>query len=308
MHCASLFGASWDFPVQVNICYNLPDGQVVEKVNFDHGYFIMQKIKFALALVSPQLLLLSYLHFSVIGIVSVMVDFLNCSSGGDEHRSVKIGVLAIQGAFAEHVVSLKNAAKDLNALQEEIVNVEAVEIRNLELINNVLDGLIIPGGESTVMQRYLKENGYLENLIAWTRLESKFTWGTCAGLILLSNKVIGYDTTIGGLDVTCMRNAFGRQVHSFETTLSISDSKLKSIANSDQCHGIFIRAPQIKSIDSDRVSVLSTLVTKVDNECCDAVGVCQNNIMATTFHAELTSDLSWHKYFIKQVIFRKYSC
>ena len=105
------------------------------------------------------------------------------------------------------------------------------------------------------------------------------------------------------MDITCSRNAFGRQVDSFETSLSIADSELRNIADSDLFPGVFIRAPHIKSIDSKDVTVLSRISEKLHAaEFTDVVGVRQNNVMASTFHPELTDDASWHKYFIKQVI------
>ena len=113
---------------------------------------------------------------------------------------------------------------------------------------------------------------------------------------------------IGGLDVTCSRNAFGRQVDSFEATLSITDSELENAADSSVVPGIFIRAPCISSIDSEKVTVLCRLPDKHLAEKPEGVvGVKQGNVMACTFHPELSSDLSWHKFFLKQVINQKYA-
>ncbi|XP_076820909.1 pyridoxal 5'-phosphate synthase subunit PdxT-like isoform X3 [Clavelina lepadiformis] len=175
-------------------------------------------------------------------------------------------------------------------------------------LNDNLNGLIIPGGESTVMKRHF-ENGFLENLKDWTRLKNKFTWGTCAGLILLSNQMDGGNSElqIGGVDITCSRNAYGRQINSFESPLHLLDSQLQNIAGNNTCLGIFIRAPKIKSVDSQSVNVLCHLsaASHENNAVDEPVAVCQENIMVSTFHPELSGDTCWHEYFILQAAVRK---
>ncbi|CAK8672139.1 pyridoxal 5'-phosphate synthase subunit PdxT-like isoform X2 [Clavelina lepadiformis] len=220
---------------------------------------------------------------------------------------VKVGVLAIQGAFIEHVHSLQKAENTLK-LKKHDIEVQIMEIRTSDQLNDNLNGLIIPGGESTVMKRHF-ENGFLENLKDWTRLKNKFTWGTCAGLILLSNQMDGGNSElqIGGVDITCSRNAYGRQINSFESPLHLLDSQLQNIAGNNTCLGIFIRAPKIKSVDSQSVNVLCHLsaASHENNAVDEPVAVCQENIMVSTFHPELSGDTCWHEYFILQAAVRK---
>lgn len=183
---------------------------------------------------------------------------------------MKIGVLALQGAFIEHIKMLRR------------IGVEAVEVRLPHQLDR-LDGLIIPGGESTTIGKLATEYGLIEPLRRFAR--SKPTWGTCAGMIFLA-KDIGIDEQpiLCALDITVDRNAFGRQIDSFETDLEIS-----GLAGAPY-HAVFIRAPVVTAADS-AVDVLARL------DDGRIVAVRQGRLLATAFHPELTDDLRLHSVF-----------
>jgi 5'-phosphate synthase pdxT subunit len=184
---------------------------------------------------------------------------------------VKIGVLALQGAVTEHIQMLS----DLGA--------EAVPVRLPSELEG-LDAIIIPGGESTTIGKLLSDYGLLEPI---RRLAKKGLpiFGTCAGLVLLAKKVPDLKLEpIGMMDIEVKRNAFGRQVDSFE-----ADLKIPSLRNGT-FHGVFIRAPIIEKTDSN-VEVLCQLNGK-------PVAVKQGKILACAFHPELTGDTRLHKYFL----------
>jgi 5'-phosphate synthase pdxT subunit len=191
-------------------------------------------------------------------------------------RPVRIGVLALQGAFAEHVAILRRLGAD------------ATEVRTPTQLEG-LDGLILPGGESTTMGLVAQRWGLVEPLRAWVH-SGKPTWGTCAGMILLADQAIGQkeggQPLIGGLHVTVNRNYFGRQVDSFETTLTVPRF------DPPPSPGIFIRAPAIVELGED-VEVLAELPGPV------YVAAAQGPILATAFHPELTRDLRWHALFME---------
>lgn len=190
-------------------------------------------------------------------------------------RRPTVGVLALQGAFSEHVAMLRQAGAD------------AVEVRKPEQLDG-LDGLIIPGGESTTMGLVAERWGLVEPLRAWVH-GGRPTWGTCAGMILLAERAtgqkLGGQPLVGGLDVTVNRNYFGRQVDSFETTLSVAGFA------PPECPAVFIRAPGITEAGPG-VEVLAQLPGPV------IVAVRQGAILATAFHPELTPDLRWHQLFL----------
>ena len=194
----------------------------------------------------------------------------------DGVRPVRIGVLALQGAFAEHVAILRR------------LGAEVVEVRTPAQLAG-LDGLILPGGESTTMGLVAERWGLVEPLRAWVH-GGKPTWGTCAGMILLADHAtgqkLGGQPLIGGLHVTVNRNYFGRQVDSFETTLTVPSFDPPSSP------GIFIRAPGITKIDAG-VEALAGLAGPV------YVAVRQGPILATAFHPELTPDTRWHELFVE---------
>ncbi len=184
---------------------------------------------------------------------------------------MKIGVLALQGAFIEHIKTLQH------------LGVEAVEVRLPEDLEG-LDGLIIPGGESTTIGKLAVEYGLLEPLRRFA--SAKPTWGTCAGMIFLA-KDIGHDRQplLGLMDVTVNRNAFGRQLDSFEVDLPI-----KGLGD-EPFHAVFIRAPVVTETHNG-VDILARL------EDGRIVAVQENNWLATAFHPELTADTRLHQYFI----------
>ena len=197
---------------------------------------------------------------------------------------LKIGVLALQGAFAEHVQMLRA----LGAM--------AFEVRKSEQID-LADGLVIPGGESTTMGLVAERWALVEPLRCWVH-EGKPTWGTCAGMILLAEHANGQkqggQPLIGGLDVSLDRNYFGRQVDSFETLLSTPG--LGPEFGLEPCRAIFIRAPAITQVGPD-VEVLAELPGPPPVH----VAVRQHMVLATAFHPELTSDTRWHRYFLSMV-------
>jgi pyridoxal 5'-phosphate synthase pdxT subunit len=196
--------------------------------------------------------------------------------------SVKIGVLALQGAFIEHVKILRR------------LGVEAVEVRKAEQLDD-LDGLIIPGGESTTMGLVAERWGLVEPLRHWVH-SGRPTWGTCAGMILLAERATGQkqggQPLLGGLDVTVNRNYFGRQTESFETLLTVPPLGSKPV------RAVFIRAPAITEI-GPQVECLAELNTPHEEQVI--VAVRQGPILATAFHPELTDDLRWHRLFLETV-------
>jgi len=194
-----------------------------------------------------------------------------------------IGVLALQGAFAEHEKMLQR------------LGVTAREVRRPEALDG-LDGLIIPGGESTTMALVAERWGLVQPLRAWVQA-GRPTWGTCAGMILLSDRATGQkqggQALIGGLDVTVSRNYFGRQIDSFEAELEAPALGAAPV------HAVFVRAPAITEIGPG-VDVLSLLPTDAGQRI--VVAVRSGPILATAFHPELTDDLRWHEFFVRMVV------
>ena len=184
---------------------------------------------------------------------------------------MKIGVLAIQGDFAEHIVMLKR------------LGTETSEVR-LPAHLDGLDGLIIPGGESTTIGKLAVDYGLLEPLCEFGK--TRALWGTCAGAIFLSKDAHRLQPLLGIMDITIQRNAFGRQVDSFEADLFIPE-----LGESGSYHAIFIRAPIIEAVHGD-ASILSALP---DGRI---VAARQGKLLATSFHPELTQDTRFHDYFL----------
>jgi 5'-phosphate synthase pdxT subunit len=188
---------------------------------------------------------------------------------------MKIGVLALQGDFAEHSVMLSR------------LGVETTEVR-LPAHLNGLDGLIMPGGESTTIGKLAVAYGLMEPLREFGK--SKAIWGTCAGAIFLSKDARREQPLLGIMDITVLRNAFGAQVDSFEADLEVD--ALKQVAQiAVPYHAIFIRAPIIESV-SGEARVLSSLP---DGRI---VAAQEGKLLATSFHPELTADSRFHEYFI----------
>ena len=187
---------------------------------------------------------------------------------------MKIGVLALQGAAAEHIQMLS------------ALGAEAVPVRLPSELDG-LEALIIPGGESTTISKLLSDYGLMEPI---RRLAKRGfpIFGTCAGLVLLAKKAPNLQMeSIGVMDIEVQRNAFGRQADSFE-----ADLKIPALHNGT-FHGIFIRAPIIEKAERG-VEVLCQLNGK-------PVAVRQGKLLACAFHPELTDDLRLHKYFLKLV-------
>ena len=188
---------------------------------------------------------------------------------------MKIGVLAIQGDFAEHIVMLKR------------LGAETAEVRLPRHLNG-LDGLIIPGGESTTIGKLSVDFGLLNPLREFGKTHA--IWGTCAGAIFLSKDARRSQPLLGIMDITVARNAFGRQVDSFEADLDIAALNSAS-GSATPYHAFFIRAPIIESISGD-AKILSALP---DGRIVAAI---QGKLLATSFHPELTQDTRFHEYFL----------
>jgi 5'-phosphate synthase pdxT subunit len=187
---------------------------------------------------------------------------------------MKIGVLALQGDFAEHIHIL------------EKMGVSAVEVRLPDEMGNI-DGLIIPGGESTTIGKLAVRFNLIEPI---RRLAStRPIWGTCAGAIFLAGDSRHPQPLLGLMDICVRRNAFGRQAESFETDLDVPE--IITPENSRYFHAVFIRAPLIESVGPD-VQVLARLS---DGRI---VAARQHNLLATSFHPELTGDDRFHRYFM----------
>ena len=189
---------------------------------------------------------------------------------------MRIGVLALQGAFYEHQVIL------------ERLGAEVVQVRLPEHLSG-LDGLIIPGGESTTIGKLAVQYGLMEPLRAFGGEHA--IWGTCAGAIFLSGDIHRDQPLLELMDITVQRNAFGRQVDSFEIDLDVSALGLGQDGEAP-FHAVFIRAPLIDSVHG-KARVLATLP---DGQI---VAAQQGHLLATSFHPELTDDPRFHQYFLK---------
>ncbi|MDO8635530.1 MAG: pyridoxal 5'-phosphate synthase glutaminase subunit PdxT [Dehalococcoidia bacterium] len=188
---------------------------------------------------------------------------------------MKIGVLALQGDFFEHIETLKK------------LKVEAIPVRLPQELNG-LNGLIIPGGESTTFRRLGTEYGLLSAIQEFTQ-NGHAVFGTCAGMILLAKKATDLNNgSLGLIDIEVKRNAFGRQVDSFEADLTVA------VLGEAPFHAVFIRAPLIEKVGRD-VEVLARLATGTP------VAARQGKILVSSFHPELTSDLRFHAYFLNLV-------
>jgi 5'-phosphate synthase pdxT subunit len=188
---------------------------------------------------------------------------------------MRIGVLALQGDFAEHISMLKR------------LNVEASEVRLPEQLQG-LDGLIIPGGESTTIGKLANDFGLIEPLREFGQRHA--IWGTCAGAIFLSKDISRDQPLLGLMDIKVERNAFGRQVDSFETDLDVPELK-RSTGTNHPYHAVFIRAPLIESVSGDAKALASLDDGRI-------VAAQQGHFLATAFHPELTDDTRFHEYFL----------
>ncbi len=187
-----------------------------------------------------------------------------------------VGVLALQGDFAEHVAAL------------ERTGVAAREVRQPRDLEG-LDGIIIPGGESTTIARLLDAFGLFDPLQA-ALTAGLPAWGTCAGMILLAQEVTTLDRpTLGVMDIHVVRNAYGRQVDSFEEALAAPR------VSPEPQPAIFIRAPRVVRA-GPAVEVIARTAAG------DPVAVQQSRLLATSFHPELTAAGAWHRYFVRAVV------
>ena len=189
---------------------------------------------------------------------------------------MKVGVLALQGDVREHISALLACG------------VEAVAVRRAEEIEAV-DALVLPGGESTTIAQLAEVFGIFE-LIRNKIKNGMPVYGSCAGMILLADEILESKVgqkSFGGLDIAVRRNAFGRQVDSFESDISFNDGSEQLI------RAVFIRAPWVEKV-SDSVEVLASVDTH-------PVAVRSKTALATSFHPELTGDHRIHRYFIEQV-------
>jgi 5'-phosphate synthase pdxT subunit len=194
---------------------------------------------------------------------------------------MKIGVLALQGDFAEH----------LNILYQ--LGLDAREVRLPAQLED-LDGLIIPGGESTTIGKLATNFGLMEPLLKFSK--SHPVWGTCAGAIFLSKDAHLQQPLLGLMDITVQRNAFGRQIDSFEVELTIP-----VLQNPDRpFRAIFIRAPIIERVGKG-VEVLAHIDESGSSNHGRIVAARQENLLASVFHPELTQDPRFHQYFLSMV-------
>lgn len=186
---------------------------------------------------------------------------------------VKVGVLGLQGAFREHAQAL------------EAAGAEAIIIKKVEQLNEI-DGLILPGGESTAMRRLIDKYDFIEPLRQFAQA-GKPVFGTCAGLILLAGQVVDREEPhLGVMDITVARNSFGRQRDSFEAALNIKDIGEDFI-------GVFIRAPHIVEV-GENVEVLAMHNDRI-------VAARQGQFLGCSFHPELTDDARMAQYFVAMV-------
>lgn len=190
-----------------------------------------------------------------------------------------IGVLALQGAFIEHVCMLDK------------LGVHSIEIRKAEDLNNNFDGFIFPGGESSAIGKILGDLGLLSPLKE--KIEQGIpVFGTCAGMILLASQINNDDVVhFGTMDICVVRNAYGRQLGSFNT--------ISNFGGGQEIEMRFIRAPYIQSAGED-VEILSVVDNKI-------VAARQNNQLVTAFHPELTEDDTVHRYFLNMIRNRELS-
>ncbi|MDQ4083977.1 MAG: pyridoxal 5'-phosphate synthase glutaminase subunit PdxT [Actinomycetota bacterium] len=192
---------------------------------------------------------------------------------GNEAEKSRIGVLALQGDVREHVEILKK------------LGVEPVEVRDLADLEG-LRGLIVPGGESTAIGKMMAESGLLDGVRSFF-YKGGPVWGTCAGMVLAASATTGpRQPLLGLMNALVERNGFGRQVHSFEKELEIEGFEKPFV-------GVFIRAPFFEDVGPG-VEVLGEINGRI-------VAAKGENILVTAFHPELTEDLRFHEYFLREV-------
>lgn len=191
-----------------------------------------------------------------------------------EKMNIKIGVLALQGAFREHIKAFQKAGA------------EAVEIKFPGDINEI-DGLVVPGGESTTISKLIDKyefKKYLDEIY----LSGKPMYGTCAGMILFAREVVNENFGLGYIDIAVERNSYGRQIDSFHEMIELSFDRSKKF------EAIFIRAPRITSTGPE-VDILAKINDNI-------ILARQKNILVSSFHPELQDDLRIHDYFLNMVL------
>lgn len=190
-----------------------------------------------------------------------------------EGLAMKVGVLALQGAVAEHIRSI------------ELAGAEGVTVKHTEQLEE-LDGLIIPGGESTTIGKLMRKYEFIEAIRAFSE-QGKPVFGTCAGLIVMAKEIEnGEEAHLGLMDIKVSRNAFGRQRESFETNLDVKGLQ-------EPLRAVFIRAPLITAVGNE-VDILSTYNDEI-------VAARQGHLLVSSFHPELTDDYSLHTYFTEMI-------
>lgn len=186
---------------------------------------------------------------------------------------MNIGVLALQGAVSEHIRGVESCGAD------------AIAVKRTEQLEEI-DGLIIPGGESTTIGKLMREYGFIEAIQQFASA-GKPIFGTCAGLIVLAKHIEGQDSVhLGLMDITVNRNAFGRQRESFETDLQV-------VGIDQPVRAVFIRAPLITGTGAE-VETIATFNNQI-------VAARQGHLLTTSFHPELTDDYRMHRYFLDMV-------
>lgn len=186
---------------------------------------------------------------------------------------MKIGVLALQGAVKEHINMIEKAGA------------EGIAIKRIEQLPKI-DGIIIPGGESTTIGKLMRTYEFIDALQQFSQ-QGKPIFGTCAGLIVLAKHIVGQtENHLGLMDIVVARNAFGRQRESFEVDLVFNGIK-------DEIRAVFIRAPLIESVGPE--------VTVLSEYNGDIVAAREGHLLAASFHPELTDDYRLHAYFLDMV-------
>lgn len=184
-------------------------------------------------------------------------------------KMVKIGVLSLQGSVEEHL-----------AMLERLPGVEGLPVKNQQTLETV-DGMILPGGESTTIGKLLQIFSLKEPLRKRIA-EGMPVWGTCAGMILLAKQIVEGEAYLEAMDITVRRNSFGRQIDSFSITAPVEGIGMIPL--------VFIRAPWAESVDSPEVQVLCQVKGHI-------VAVRQRHMLATAYHPELTENTATHRYF-----------
>ena len=188
---------------------------------------------------------------------------------------LNIGVLGFQGSVGEHINALQNCK-----------NVNPIIVKTESDLNKV-SGLILPGGESTTIGKLLKEFRLVDPIVKKAK-EGMPIWGTCAGMILMAKEIVNENYShLGLMNITVMRNAYGCQLNSFTTAIQIPQ------VSNDEIPLVFIRAPWIQYVGED-VQVLARVNDKI-------VAAKQGTLITTSFHPELTDNLSFHKYFVQEI-------